>query len=101
MKKESASVCESTFLFRFATVFPYAFWALLPRNQMLTAFNDPSKVYEAEGVETVMRCDERACECERAQTTRGVRECAKVRERQAARETSPHSRPHHEESVRK
>lgn len=41
--------------FRFAVTFPYVAWALLPSHSLTNAFNDPSKIYEPFGVETVLK----------------------------------------------
>ncbi|GMR36070.1 hypothetical protein PMAYCL1PPCAC_06265 [Pristionchus mayeri] len=46
---------DATVLNEFAVTFPYVAWALLPSHSLTKAFNDPSKIYEPLGVETVLK----------------------------------------------
>ncbi|VDK47012.1 unnamed protein product [Cylicostephanus goldi] len=46
---------DGAVLNEFAVTFPYVLWSLMPQDKLFNAFNNPSKLYESRGVETVLK----------------------------------------------
>ncbi|XGW10369.1 hypothetical protein V3C99_012119 [Haemonchus contortus] len=46
---------DGAVLNEFAVTFPYVLWSLLPKESLFTQFNNPTKLYESRGVESIIR----------------------------------------------